>query len=133
VNSLRLVTDDIDGPLERDDAIATIEGHWKAARKAYVAALGQVGEHYLRQLVAPPDRGITRWHMAAIRDQARLFATSVNQMADELDRAVEVYSRAKAMSGNGNKPKPPIDGRPHPKPPPSKPIPPPQKPTGKQI
>jgi len=37
------------------------------------------------------------------------------------------------MTGNGNKPKPPIDGRPHPKPPPSKPIPPPQKPKGKQI
>jgi hypothetical protein len=30
------------------------------------------------------------------------------------------------MSGNGSKPKPPIDGRPHPKPPPSKPIPPPK-------
>ena len=37
------------------------------------------------------------------------------------------------MTGNGNQPKPPINDRPHPKPPPSKPIPPPQKPKGKQI
>jgi hypothetical protein len=42
------------------------------------------------------------------------------------------------MTGNGNKPKPPIDGRPHPKPPvPLRPLPrppaPPPKPTGKQI
>jgi hypothetical protein len=31
------------------------------------------------------------------------------------------------MTGNGSKPKPPIDGKPHPRPLPSKPIPPPPK------
>ena len=30
------------------------------------------------------------------------------------------------MTGNGSQPKPPINDRPHPKPPPSKPIPPPK-------
>jgi hypothetical protein len=92
--NLRLVPDDIEGTLADDEALATINEHWKAARAAYAAAIGALGEHYLRQLIVPPaKRSIGHSHMAEIRDQARVLAGHATKMADELDRAVSVYAR----------------------------------------
>ena len=95
MSDLRLVTDDIEAPLTHDDALTHLNEHWKVARAAYAEAIGSLGDHYLRHLIIPPARrSITRSHMVAIRNQARMLARHATRMADALDQAVGVYDRA---------------------------------------
>jgi hypothetical protein len=95
MSSLRLVADeDPTRDLPHDDALSVLNGHWRAARTAYADLLGVVGDLYMRHLIVPPaKRAISRSHMAAMRDRARDMALHATRIADELDRAVQVYDR----------------------------------------
>lgn len=93
MTALRVVTDTDGDPLDRGEAHEAITRCWQAARSAYVAAIGVVGEVPLRQLAESGDGGYRRWHVARMRDRARALAECATRMADDLDRAVDAFDR----------------------------------------